>query len=57
MLDATGMMAADSIGMRVAKIRENKYENTYGPELWMSAGFIREPRDKYGETLSDCTYG
>jgi hypothetical protein len=33
MLDAAGMVASDSVGMRVAKIQENKYENTDGPDI------------------------
>ena len=32
-LNAIGMMAPESIGMRAAKTQENKYENTDGPDI------------------------
>ena len=43
MLDATGMMAPDSIGMRVVKIQKNKYENTDGPDIAQPTGKHRPP--------------
>jgi hypothetical protein len=38
MLDANGMMAPDSIGMRVAKNTGEQYENTDGPDIAQPTG-------------------
>ena len=42
-LNATGTMAPDSIGMRVAKNTGEQYENTDGPDIAQPTGKHRSP--------------
>jgi hypothetical protein len=43
MLGATGMMAPNSIGIRVAKNAGEEYENTDGPDIARSTGEYGPP--------------